>query len=133
MSTESIEVNDTPQINETAAQPELNKTKSNWYTKIRDNPIELENFRQKRRERYQALKLIRESLPPDQRPEKKPTKHYIITPEAKRRYNIKYYSTHKEKVDKYVGEYLKKERAKENSKLAEYYRQHQKKKIRGNN
>ena len=44
----------------------------------------------------------------------------------KREYNIKYYSTHKEKVDKYINEYLKKERLKENSKFADYQRQVQK-------
>ena len=70
MSTESIEVNDTPQITEPSTTTEPNASKASWCTKIRDSPVEMEKFRQKRRERYQALKLIRESLPPDERPEK---------------------------------------------------------------
>ena len=75
------ETNNTPQITESSTTPEQTTSKPSWYTKIKDNPEALEKLRQKRREHYHKLKLIRQSLPPELLPEKKPTKHYIITPE----------------------------------------------------
>ena len=78
----TIETNDnTPQITETSATPEQKTPKPSWYTKIKDNPEALEKLKQKRKGYYNKLKLIRQSLPPELLPEKKPTKHYIITPE----------------------------------------------------
>ena len=117
MLTDTIGDSYTSQITESSTTPESNTSKPSWYTKIRDNPEEMEKLRQKRRVRHHALKLIRESLPPNERPEKNPTKHYTVT-EAKRSYNIKYYSTHKEKVDKYINEYLKKGEIKREFKIS---------------
>ena len=73
--------NNTPHFTVTSATPEQTTSKPSWYTKIKDNPEALEKLRQKRREHYHKLKLISQSLPPELLPEKKPTKHNIISPE----------------------------------------------------
>jgi thymidylate synthase len=57
--------NNTPQITETSTTPEQITPKTSWYTKIKDNPEELDKLRQKERNIINKLKLRRESLPPE--------------------------------------------------------------------
>ena len=84
MATESIEINDTPQITETATQPELNKSKSNWYAILKQDPEAYAEHRAKCKQKYEADKLYRQLNGIEQPPAKKPYT-YKPTPEKKTR------------------------------------------------
>jgi len=117
-------IDNTQQITESSASHEQKMPKPSQYAKIKNNPEALEKFKQKRKEYYNKLKLIRQSLPPELLPEKK---HYIITPEKKHEYNVKYYNTHKDQVQQYLKNYRQKEMSKENSSFINFTREWQKK------
>ena len=117
-------IDNTPQITESSASHEQKTPKPSQYEKIKNNPEALEKFKQKRKEYYNKLKLIRQSLPPELLPAKK---HYIITPEKKHEYNVKYYNTHKDQVQQYLKNYRQKEMSKENSNYINFVREWQRK------
>ena len=84
MSLESIEVNHTPQVTETVAQPELNKSKSNWYTILKQDPEAYAEYRAACKQQYEADKLFRQLNGIEKPPAKKPYT-YKPTPEKKTR------------------------------------------------
>ena len=85
MSTESIEVNDTPQVTETATQPELNKSKSNWYALLKQDPEAYAEHRAKRKQKYEADKLFRQLNGIEKSHAKKP---YTYKPSPEKNMNI---------------------------------------------
>ena len=58
MLVETIEVTDTvtPQIIETIAQPEQNKSKSYWYTMLKQDPEAFAKHKEKCEQKYEANK-----------------------------------------------------------------------------
>ena len=126
MSVESIEANDTPQITETVAQPEQNKTKSYWYTMLKQDPEAYAKHKEMRKQKYEENKLFRQ-LNNIEKPTVKKPYTYKPTPEKKHEYNVKYYKTHKDKVDQYLKDYRKKEMAKESSTFIKFINEWQNK------
>ena len=81
MSAESIEVNATPQNTESVTQPELRKSKSSWYTMLKQNPEAYAEYRAKCKQKYEADKLFRQLNGIEKPPILKKPYTYKPTPE----------------------------------------------------
>jgi hypothetical protein len=110
-------VNDSA-ISSEGAPAHVKQCKTTWYSKLKEDPevfaIYKEKVRLRNETRANAIKELEEiGVVIDT--VKKVTPHKKIDPEIKKQYNMRYYSTHREQVIKYVDEYVRNEYAKESS------------------
>ena len=105
-------------ISSEEAPAHVKQYKTTWYSKLKEDPEALAIYKEKVRLRNEtranAIKELEEiGVVIDTA--KKVTPYKKIDPEIKKQYNMRYYSTHREQIIKYVGEYVRNEYAKESS------------------
>ena len=98
--------------------------KTSRYSKLKEDPeafaIYKEKVRLRNEARKEAIELLKEKgVVVDKPKNKKPVEYKKIDPEVKRRYNTKYYNTHREQINKNGAEYVRNEYAKESSQYVE--------------
>ena len=111
--------NDSAMISETSTAHEK-QYKVSRYSKLKEDPeafaIYKEKVRLRREARKEVIDLLKEKGVVIDKPKNKtPVEYKKIDPEVKHRYNMKYYSTHRDKVNKAHADFLRREYAKENS------------------
>ena len=117
MNTTDNIVNDSA-ISSEEAPAHVKQCKTTRYSKLKEDPeafaIYKEKIKLRNEARANAIKGLEEiGVVIDTT--KKVTPQKKIDPEIKKQYNMRYYSTHREQVIKYVGEYVRNEYAKESS------------------
>ena len=99
--------------------------KKSKYFSLINNPEILAEIKEHRKKMYEAQKKALKEL--EERGiiiEKPKSTHKKIDPEVKRKYNEKYYNTHKEQIIQSCNNYMRNERAKEHSPVIEKQREH---------
>ena len=102
-----------------------NQPKKSKYYELINNPEIIAEIKEHRKNMYEAQKKALREL--EERCiiiYKAKTTYKKIDPEVKRKYNEKYYSTHKEQVIQSCNNYMRNERAKEHSPVIEKQREH---------
>ena len=117
MNTIDYIVNDSA-ISSEEAPTHKKQCKTSWYSKLKEDPEAFAIYKEKVRLRNETRKIIVNELEERGVIIDKPKKHVEykkIDPEVKQRYNMKYYSTHRDQIIKHVGDYVRNEYTKDHS------------------